>query len=221
MRWVSAASWQLSPQNIANPTWQFWRAGVGYVGQHGVARGGEPAAAMDSRASMAAAAATAASPGLQLLQSPAPCLQHRLPPFSWTKKIKVNLFLITFLSFCTKFSLYFPLNFFLNLFCSNVGLQPEETRCKPPPPPPPPPAPPPAERQREAGTSRCLFPQDDDIQPQACCLSFLSCLADRGSVWSFSEIWKLPNLPFSCWGRRGACLRWFGRVLGLLVTENQ
>ena len=44
---------QLSPQNLANPTGQFWRAGVGYVGQHGVARGGTQRQLV--RASIAAA----------------------------------------------------------------------------------------------------------------------------------------------------------------------
>ena len=80
---------QLSPQNIANPSWQFWGAGVGYVGQHGVARGEEPAAAMDSRASMAAAAATAA-PGFAAAAVPVPTSLSAAPSVSpqpsWTDK---------------------------------------------------------------------------------------------------------------------------------------
>ena len=86
---------QLSPQNLANPTGQFWRAGVGYVGQHGVARGGTQAAASEGLDSGRSGWGEVGGGGWdgQLLLVPAAAVpslsaaQSAHSGYSWAKKI--------------------------------------------------------------------------------------------------------------------------------------
>ena len=77
-------------KNFANPAGQFWRAGVGYVGQHGVARGGrrDPAATKQLRRASIAVAAASTAAGFAAAAVPTACLQHSLRTSSWTKKSK-------------------------------------------------------------------------------------------------------------------------------------
>ena len=53
-------------------------------------------------------------------------------------------------------------------------------------------------------------PQDDDIQPRACCLSFLSSLADRGLSLVFFRNRKITQFAFflSGWKRRLPLVVW-------------
>ena len=80
-------------ENFANPAGQFWRAGVGYVGQHGVARGGrrDPAATKQLRRASIAVAAAGTAAGFAAAAVPTACLQHSLRTSSWTKKFKFEI----------------------------------------------------------------------------------------------------------------------------------
>ena len=58
-------------------------------------------------------------------------------------------------------------------------------------------------------------PQDDDIQPRACCLSFLSSLADRGLSLVFFRNRKIMQFAFflSGWKRRLPLVVWISPVV--------